>query len=124
RPAAHQLRPDPVSPAGLPADATPAAVAPGYDKIGTMRLLLVEDDPMLGSGMERGLRLAGFTVDRVADGRHALLAIQEQGYDAMLLDITLPKVDGLQVLRSMRQQGIGTPVVLVTARNAIQDRIT
>ena len=89
-----------------------------------MRLLLVEDDPMLGSGMERGLRLAGFAVDHVADGRHALLAIQEQGYDAMLLDITLPKIDGLQVLRTMRQQGIATPVVLVTARNAIQDRIT
>ncbi len=89
-----------------------------------MRILLVEDDLMLGAGMERGLRLAGFTVDRVTDGRHALLAVPEQGYDALILDITLPNVDGLQVLRSMRQQGIKTPVVLVTARNAIQDRIT
>lgn len=88
-----------------------------------MRLLLVEDDAMLGSGMERALRLAGFTVDRVADGGHALQAVQAQGYDAILLDIGLPKVDGLQVLRTMRGQGIETPVLLITARNAIQDRV-
>lgn len=78
---------------------------------------------MLGSGMERGLRLAGFTVDRVADGEHALQTVRQGGYDAMLLDIALPSMDGLQVLRTLRQQGNTTPVVLVTARNAVQDRV-
>ena len=88
-----------------------------------MKLLLAEDDAMLGASMEKGLRLAGFTLDRVHDGQHVLNALESHGYDVILLDIGLPKIDGLQILRRMRQQGLQTPVLLVTARDAVRDRV-
>ncbi|MCB4365953.1 response regulator [Hydrogenophaga taeniospiralis] len=88
-----------------------------------MKLLLAEDDAMLGASMEKGLTLAGFTLDRVRDGQHVLNALESHTYDVILLDIGLPKIDGLQILRRMRQQGLQTPVMLVTARDAVQDRV-
>jgi len=88
-----------------------------------MKLLLAEDDAMLGTSMERGLSLAGFKVDWVRTGHHATSAIGTQTYDVILLDIGLPDVDGLQILRRMRQQGLHTPVLLVTARDAVPDRV-
>ncbi len=88
-----------------------------------MKLLLAEDDAMLGASMEKGLTLAGFTLDRVHDGQHVLNALESHSYDVILLDIGLPKIDGLQILRRMRQQGLQTPVLLVTARDAVHDRV-
>ena len=88
-----------------------------------MKLLLAEDDAMLGDSMEKGLNLAGFTLDRVRDGQHVLNALESHTYDVILLDIGLPKIDGLELLRRMRQQGVGTPVMFVTARDAVHDRV-
>ncbi|MBU4520555.1 MAG: response regulator [Gammaproteobacteria bacterium] len=88
-----------------------------------MKLLLAEDDAMLGDSMEKGLNLAGFTLDRVRDGQHVLNALESHTYDVILLDIGLPKIDGLQLLQRLRQQGDRTPVMLVTARDAVHDRV-
>lgn len=88
-----------------------------------MKLLLVEDDAMLGSSMAKGLQLAGFTVDAVSRGEHALRALAEQNYDVILLDIGLPDMDGLDVLSRIRSQSVAAPVILVTARGAVKDRV-
>ena len=89
-----------------------------------MKLLLVEDDTMLGTSMEKGLSRAGFTVDWVRNGNHAQTAIKTQTYDAILLDLGLPGVNGLDLLKSWRQQDIHTPVLIVTARDAVRDKVT
>lgn len=89
----------------------------------TMKLLLAEDDAMLGTGMAKALTLAGFTVDWVRTGPHALSALQTSGYDVALLDIGLPDLDGLQILQRIRQQRQHTPVLMVTARDAVSDRV-
>lgn len=88
-----------------------------------MKLLLAEDDAMLGASMEKALILAGFTVDWVRNGSHAIEAVQSSAYDVVLLDIGLPEVDGLQVLQRMRQRRQATPVLMVTARDAVRDRV-
>jgi two-component system, OmpR family, response regulator QseB len=88
-----------------------------------MKLLLAEDDTMLGTSMEKGLIRAGFTVDWVRSGNHAQNAIKSQSYDAVLLDLGLPGMDGLALLKSWRQQDIHTPVLIVTARDAVRDRV-
>lgn len=89
-----------------------------------MRILLVEDDAMIGESVRVGLRRDGFTVDWVRDGRAAELALANGVYDLMLLDLGLPKKDGLEVLKSMRRQGNRTPVLILTARDSVSDRIT
>lgn len=88
-----------------------------------MKLLLAEDDVMLGTSMEKGLALAGFQVDWVRLGNQAVSALTNHGYDVVLLDIGLPQIDGLKILRWMRQEGQHTPVMLVTARDAVPDRV-
>ena len=88
-----------------------------------MKLLLAEDDTMLGTSMEKGLTRAGFTVDWVRSGRHAQSALQTHTYDAILLDLGLPGVAGLELLKHWRQQGIHTPVLIVSARDAVYDRV-
>lgn len=88
-----------------------------------MKLLLVEDDAMLGSSMAKGLQLAGFAVDCVSKGEHALRALAEQTYEVILLDIGLPDIDGLEVLHRIRSQSVKAAVILVTARGAVKDRI-
>jgi len=89
-----------------------------------MRLLLVEDDPMIGDSVRQGLRQDGFTVDWVQDGRSAELALANEVYDLMLLDLGLPKKDGLEVLRTLRAKGNAIPVLILTARDAVSDRVT
>jgi DNA-binding response OmpR family regulator len=89
-----------------------------------MRILLAEDDTMLGSGLERGLRMAGFTLDWVRHGLSAQMSLRHQQYDVVLLDIGLPGKDGLALLQWMRQQDMATAVLVVSARNAVSDRIT
>ncbi|MDB5808962.1 MAG: response regulator transcription factor [Betaproteobacteria bacterium] len=89
-----------------------------------MRLLLVEDDAMIGESVRLGLRRGGFTLDWVRDGRAAELALANDVYDLMLLDLGLPKKDGLEVLKNLRRQGNRMPVLILTARDSVGDRIT
>lgn len=88
-----------------------------------MKLLLAEDDVMLGTSMRKGLDLAGFQVDWARDGDQAVDALGHRSYDVVLLDIGLPQLDGLQILRWMRSEGQSTPVMLVTARDAVPERV-
>jgi len=88
-----------------------------------MRLLLAEDDPMIGAGIQRGLRQEGFVVDWVRDGRAAALALAESVHDLVVLDLGLPRKDGLDTLRAMRRSGDRRPVLIVTARDAVADRV-
>jgi two-component system response regulator QseB len=88
-----------------------------------MRILLVEDDTMIGEGVRKGLRQDGFAVDWVTDGEAAELALATGVYDLMLLDLGLPRKGGLEVLRQLRARGNDLPVLAVTARDAVPDRI-
>ena len=88
-----------------------------------MKLLLAEDDVMLGASMEKGLDLAGFQVDWAKTGDQVVDALGRRSYDVVLLDIGLPDIDGLQILQRMRQQRQHTPVLMVTARDAVSDRV-
>jgi len=88
-----------------------------------MRLLLAEDDRMIGESVQRGLKQDGFAVDWVPDGRAAELALAEKVHDLVVLDLGLPRKEGLEVLRSMRQRGDLRPVLIVTARDAVSDRV-
>ena len=88
-----------------------------------MRLLLVEDDPMIGASVQKGLRQDGFSVDWVRDGRAAESAVHANPYDLLLLDLGLPGKGGNEVLRSLRAAGNTVPVLIITARDAVSDRI-
>ncbi|MEO6624742.1 MAG: response regulator transcription factor [Burkholderiaceae bacterium] len=88
-----------------------------------MRLLLVEDDAMIGAAVLELLRAEHFAVDWVRDGDMADTALRSQRYDLVLLDLGLPRRDGLDVLRALRARKDTTPVLVVTARDAVQQRI-
>lgn len=88
-----------------------------------MRLLLVEDDPLIGEGLRTGLKPAGFTVDWVKDGVAAALALTGAGYEAVILDLGLPRKDGLTLLRELRSKGNTLPVLVLTARDTVPDRV-
>ena len=88
-----------------------------------MRLLLVEDDIMIGEGVRQGLRQDGFTLDWVREGNAAERALRNNVYDGVLLDLGLPKKDGLEVLRSLRRRGERIPVLVITARDSVSNRI-
>ena len=88
-----------------------------------MRILLAEDDPMLGDGLRAGLRQQGFQVDWVRDGEAAERELASGVYAAAVLDLGLPRKDGLEVLQALRERGTSTPVLVLTARDAVPDRI-
>jgi two-component system response regulator QseB len=88
-----------------------------------MRVLLVEDDPMIAKGLQTALRQDGYAVDGVSDGRHAAEALRTGNFDIVLLDLGLPGRDGLEVLRELRGRGDSTPVIIVTARDDTRNRI-
>ncbi|HZZ91915.1 MAG TPA: response regulator transcription factor [Usitatibacter sp.] len=88
-----------------------------------MRLLLVEDDAMIGAAAQEGLRREGHAVDWVRDGAQASAALANGVYEAMLLDLGLPKRDGLTVLRELRAKRSDLPVIVITARDAVADRV-
>ncbi len=88
-----------------------------------MRLLLAEDDTMIGEAVRAGLRRQGFAVDWVLDGVAAEQALLAEDYDACLLDLGLPRKAGLDVLRRLRERGSMLPVLVLTARDAITDRV-
>lgn len=103
----------------------------------TMRLLVAEDNELLGQGIEAGLKQAGFTVDRVLDGASAALALDAVDYELLVLDLGLPRLAGLELLRGLRNKGSNKqnkqnkqndkgrdiPVIILTARDTVQDRI-
>lgn len=88
-----------------------------------MRTLLIEDDPMIGNALAFALRNANHVVDWVVDGKSGLSAAQTQHFDVVLLDLGLPQMDGIDVLRALRQARSDVPVLIVTARDAIASRI-
>lgn len=88
-----------------------------------MKLLLAEDDPLIGTSVEQGLHMAGYAVDWVRDGRAAELALDSGTYALLLLDLGLPRQDGLTVLKNIRQKNNLIPVLIVTARDAVSDRV-
>lgn len=88
-----------------------------------MRLLLVEDDNALGAGVRAGLRQEGYTIDWLTDGVSALHALQTEAFDLAILDLGLPRLDGVHVLQKLRAGGSTLPVLVLTARDALEDRI-
>ncbi|MNG71862.1 Transcriptional regulatory protein QseB [compost metagenome] len=89
-----------------------------------MRLLLAEDDEALGEGICDGLRREGYTLDWLQDGASALHALRHEDFDLVILDLGLPRLDGIELLRLLRAGGNSLPVLILTARDATEDRIT
>ncbi|MBL0173388.1 MAG: response regulator transcription factor [Gemmatimonadaceae bacterium] len=89
-----------------------------------MRLLVVEDDPRLATLIARGLREQTYAVDVVGNGKDAIVQAAVNSYDAIILDVMLPGLDGFAVLKELRARGMRTPVMMLTARDAVADRIT
>lgn len=88
-----------------------------------MRILIAEDDRLLSTAVARGLRESGCTVDEAADGHRALALAQAHEYDAFILDILLPGMDGMEICRSLRASGNRVPVLMLTALDAVDNRI-
>ncbi|MBS3998451.1 MAG: heavy metal response regulator transcription factor [Hydrogenophaga sp.] len=88
-----------------------------------MKILIVEDEPKTGDYLRQGLREAGFVVDLVANGTDGLHHASEGGHDLVILDVMLPGLDGWQVLQGMRSRGQQTPVLFLTARDQVEDRV-
>ncbi|NCF05825.1 quorum sensing response regulator transcription factor QseB [Kosakonia radicincitans] len=88
-----------------------------------MRILLIEDDPLIGDGIKAGLSKKGFSVDWFSDGKQGQAALFAAPYDAVILDLTLPGIDGLDILRHWRSQKRSEPVLILTARDAIDQRV-
>ena len=88
-----------------------------------MRLLLVEDDALLGDGVRNGLKQQDFVVEWLRDGQSAVNSLLHEHFDAVVLDLGLPKKHGLDVLREIRGKGIKLPVLILTAQDAVEDRV-
>jgi two-component system copper resistance phosphate regulon response regulator CusR len=89
-----------------------------------MRLLVVEDARPMAEALVKGLREQGYAVDLAADGEAALELAEINRYDAIVLDVLLPKRDGFSVCSALRRQGLGVPVLMLTARDSVEDRVT
>jgi two-component system response regulator QseB len=88
-----------------------------------MRILLVEDDELLGDGIATGLKQEGHIVEWIKDGLTAESVLLREPFDAVILDISLPKKSGLDVLKTIRQEKVHTPILILTARDSVEDRI-
>ncbi|SQJ09148.1 Transcriptional regulatory protein BasR [Serratia rubidaea] len=88
-----------------------------------MRILLIEDDKIIGDGIKVGLSQLGFTLDWFTDGKLGRQALGSAPYDAVILDLSLPGIDGLDLLREWRQAGEDVPVLILTARDALSQRV-
>jgi len=88
-----------------------------------MQILVVDDEPAVRASLERALRLEGYDIALAADGSEALAALERDDTDAVVLDVMMPGVDGLEVCRTMRRSGDRTPVLMLTARDAVSDRV-
>ena len=89
-----------------------------------MKILLVEDNTQLNKALSTLLKRNSYLVDSAYDGEEALLFLKDYQYDVIVLDIMLPKIDGLEVLKRSRREGIQTPIILLTAKSTIEDKIT
>ncbi len=88
-----------------------------------MRILLVEDDPKIASFVVKGLKSAGYAVDHASDGEEGLHRALTEPYDVAILDIMLPRLDGLKVIDRMRQEKVNTPVIFLSAKGSVDDRV-
>src|SRR5436190_21610524 len=88
-----------------------------------MRVLVVEDDKKIASFVVKGLKQNGFAVDHDPDGEIALIHATTTSYDAAVIDIMLPKLDGLSLVRQMRSRGLTTPVIILSAKASVEDRV-
>jgi two-component system OmpR family response regulator len=88
-----------------------------------MRILVIEDDPKIASFIVNGLKQSGFAVDQSADGEDGLARAQTISYDAAVVDIMLPKLDGLSVIRELRGKNVRTPVLILSAKASVDDRV-
>lgn len=88
-----------------------------------MRVLIVEDEAKMAGLLRRGLEREGFAVDAIANGEEAVWKAEAVDYDAILLDLMLPGIDGLEVCRRLREAGVWSPILMLTARDAIRDRV-
>ena len=88
-----------------------------------MRVLVVDDEPQLRRALERAFKLEGYAVELAADGEEALGSVASTSMDAIVLDVLMPKRDGLEVCRELRARGDRTPILMLTARDAVQDRV-
>ncbi len=89
-----------------------------------MRILIVEDDEILANGLLRAMQAAGYAPDHASNGEHALAMLLDGNYDLTILDINLPRLDGLSVLRHLRNARKSLPVIVLTARDSVSDRVT
>jgi two-component system response regulator MprA len=88
-----------------------------------MRILVVDDEPAVRDSLERALRLDGYEVELARDGREGLARMRERGVDALVLDYLMPVMDGLELCRELRAEGDRTPILILTARDAVSDRV-
>ncbi|MBG5919935.1 quorum sensing response regulator transcription factor QseB [Providencia stuartii] len=88
-----------------------------------MRILLIEDDRLIGDGLKVGLSQLGFTIDWFTDGKQGQVALLDAPYDAVILDLSLPSLDGMDILKYWRQEGRDEPVLILTARDALDQRV-
>ena len=95
-----------------------------YIKINNMKILLVEDNVQLNKALTTLLKRNSYLVDSAFDGEEALIYLKDYQYDVIVLDIMLPKIDGLEVLRRARREGVQTPIILLTAKSTVEDKIT
>ena len=91
--------------------------------IGDMRLLVVEDDSKIASFVVNGLKQSGYAVDHCSDGEEGLARAQTISYDAAVMDVMLPKLDGLSVVQQLRSRGVKTPVLILSAKASVDDRV-
>ena len=89
----------------------------------SMRVLVVEDDKKIASFVVNGLKQSGFAVDHCANGEDALIMARSVAYDAAVIDIMLPKLDGLSLLQTLRREGMHTPVIILSAKASVDDRV-
>src|ERR1017187_9470041 len=88
-----------------------------------MRILVVEDDKKIASFIVNGLKQSGYAVDHSADGENGLIAAQTISYDAAVVDIMLPKLDGLSLVQQLRAKGIRMPILILIAKASVDDRV-
>jgi DNA-binding response OmpR family regulator len=89
-----------------------------------MRILVVEDEKKVSEFIKRGLKEEGYAVDIASDGEYGLFQAMEISYDLILLDIMLPKLDGISLCKKLRENNIQTPLIMITARDSVKDKVT
>ena len=89
-----------------------------------MRILVVEDEKKIADFIKRGLKEEGFAVDTAQDGENGLFLAKTNNYDLILLDLMLPKLDGIEVCKKLREEKISLPIIMLTAKDAVKDKVT